>query len=96
MKVNKTPRISRDPVLQRELEDHAALINLMTDGSLTGTNNAMPAAPTGGMYARGDYVRNSTPSVLGAAGSQYVVLGFVCVVGGTPGTFVQARALTGT
>lgn len=91
MKVNKTPRIS----LQRELEDHAVLLNLMTDGSLTGTNNAMPTAPTGGMYAQGDVVRNSTPTELGATNSKYVVLGFVCVLGGTPGTFVQARALTG-
>ena len=95
MKVNKTPRILRDPALQRELEDHATLINLMTDGSLTGTNNAMPAAPLGGMYARGDYVRNSLPAELGAVGSKYVVLGFVCILGGTPGTFVQCRALTG-
>lgn len=95
MKVTQTPRITQDVIMSRELAEHAALINLMTDGRLTGTNNAMPTAPLGGMYAIGDYVRNSTPSELGTAGSKYVVLGFLCTVGGTPGTFVQARALTG-
>lgn len=95
MKVNKVPRISRDPVLQRELEEHATLINLMTDGRLAGTNNATTAAPTGGTHAQGDYVKNSAPSELGSVGSKYVIKGWICVSGGTPGTFVQDRALTG-
>jgi len=95
MRVNKTPRIAQDAILSRELAEHATLINLMTDGKLTGTNNAMPAAPTGEMYAQGDFVRNSLPTEIGAIGSKYVVLGFMCVLGGTPGTFLQCRALTG-
>jgi hypothetical protein len=95
MKANTQPRINSDPVLQRELSEHAQLINLMTDGRLTGTNNATTAAPTTGTHARGDYVRHSTPSEAGGAGSKYVILGWVCTVGGTPGTWLQCRVLTG-
>ena len=96
MRVNKDPRIGRgDPSLYREMQEHANLINLMTDGRLSGTNNATTAAPTGGTHAQGDFVRNSAPSELGAAASKYVVLGWVCTVGGTPGTWLQCRALTG-
>lgn len=96
MIANKNPRIpGGNPDLYRELQEHAALINLMTDGRITGTNNASTAAPTGGTYAQGDFVRNSAPSEAGVAGSAYVVLGWVCTVGGTPGTFLQCRVLTG-
>lgn len=96
MKANVQPRIkSGDPNLERELRDHATIINLMTDGRLAGTNNAMNAAPTTGIHARGDFVRNSEPAEAGAAGSKYVVLGFLCVAGGAPGTWLQVRALTG-
>jgi hypothetical protein len=96
VKVNKTPQIpgaQRDVL--RELQDHATLLNFLTDGRIAGTNNASTAAPTGGSYAQGDFVKNSAPSEAGAAGSKYVVLGFVCVSGGTPGTWVNVRALTG-
>ena len=95
MKLNKAPRISGDPTLQRELSEHANLVNLITDGRLSGTNNATTAAPSGGDYARGDFVKNSEPSELGAVSSKYVVLGWICTVAGPPGTFVQVRALTG-
>lgn len=95
MKVNKNPRISGDPILYRELQEHANLINLITDGRLSGANNASATAPTGGDYAQGDFVKNSTPGELGSGGSKYVILGWLCTAGGSPGTFVQARALTG-
>ena len=95
MKANTQPRIPSNPPLERELREHATLINLISDGRLSGTNNATTAAPTTGTHARGDFVRNSEPSEAGGAGSEYVVLGFVCVSGGTPGTWVQVRALTG-
>lgn len=96
MRLNSTPRMNlNDPDLQREMREHAALVNLLTDGRITGTNNATTAAPTAGPYAQGDFVRNSAPTEAGGAGSKYVVLGWVCVASGTPGTFVQCRALTG-
>lgn len=96
MIVNKNPRIpAADRDVYRELQEHAALINLLTDGRITGTNNASTAAPTGGTYAQGDFVKNSAPNELGSAGSKYVIDGWTCVVGGTPGTFVERRSLTG-
>jgi hypothetical protein len=95
MKLNQSPRIPTDPVLTRELREHATLVNLITEGRLTGTNNAQSTAPTVGEYAQGDFVRNSTPTELGSSPNKYVVLGFLCVASGTPGTFVPVRALTG-
>jgi hypothetical protein len=95
MKANTSPRINGDPELVRELKAHAALINLMTDGRLSGTNNAQTAAPTTGDHAVGDFVRNSAPAEAGSASSKYVILGWVCTVGGTPGTWLQCRVLTG-
>lgn len=52
-------------------------------------------APTTGTWLQGDMVTNSTPTELGTAGSKYVILGWCCVSGGTPGTWVQNRVLTG-
>lgn len=95
MKANTQPRIPSNPILERELREHATLINLISDGRLAGTNNATTAAPTTGTHARGDFVRNSQPSEAGGAGSKYVILGWVCTSGGTPGTWVQCRVLTG-
>lgn len=95
MIANKNPRIAvSDPNLYRELQEHATLLNLMTDGRLAGTNNATTAAPTTGSYAIGDYVRNSTPAEAGSAGSKYVVLGWVCT-DNDPLTFLPCRVLTG-
>lgn len=73
----------------------AQRLNALSDGQISAIDNAATAAPTTGMYAVGDFVRNKTPSELGTIGSKYVVTGFVCVTAGTPGTFVQVRALTG-
>lgn len=96
MRVNKTPRVGGGNVnLDRELSEHANLINLMTDGRIAGTNNANTAPPTGEAYALGDFVRNSAPAEAGSGGSRYVVLGWVCVAGGTPGTWLPCRCLTG-
>lgn len=95
MRVSTQPRGVTDPGLKLELVQHATLLNLLTDGRLAGTNNAVPSVPTSGTYAAGDFVRNSAPSELGAAGSKYVVAGWLCIVGGTPGTLVECRFLTG-
>ena len=95
MKVNKTPRLTGNINIDRELSEHAALINLMTDGRISGTNNANTAPPTGDAYAQGDFVRNRTPSELGSSGSKYVIFGWLCLADGTPGTLVQCRFLTG-
>lgn len=72
-----------------------AQLNMLTEGSIQAVTNAGTAAPTAGTYQKGDYIRNSNPSELGTTSSKYVVTGFICVTAGTPGTWLQTRALTG-
>lgn len=95
-KINTTPRVARnDPVLERVLREHALLINASAEGRIAAAYNALTAAPTGGLYAQGDFVRNAEPVELGSSPNKYVVFGWLCVAGGTPGTWVQCRFLTG-
>lgn len=95
-KLNTTPRVAPlDQLLQRELREHAQQVNSLTEGRMEAVYNAATSAPTTGMYAQGDFVRNSAPSELGSAASKYVIFGWQCVVAGEPGTFVQMRFLTG-
>lgn len=97
MKLNTTPRVHiNDPVLQRELREHATQVNLLSEGRIAAEYGATTAAPTTGTHARGDFVRNSEPSELGTASSKYVIFGWLCVTGGEPGTWVQCRFLTGS
>lgn len=96
MKLNTTPRVgTNDPVLQRELREHASQVNLLSEGRISARYNALTAAPTTGTYLQGDEVANSAPSELGTAGSKYFIDGWKCVVSGTPGTWVQKRCPTG-
>lgn len=74
-------------------------VNRLSDGSISGCSTAStspPAANSTSIYAQGDYIRNSAPTVLGPSGSEYVVKGWICVAGGIPGTWVQDRSYTGT
>lgn len=82
-------------VLVRLLKNIAAKVNAIGDGRLVGSDLVATAVPTTGTYATGDFVKNSSPSELGTAGSKYYIDGWKCLAGGTPGTFVQKRCLTG-
>lgn len=96
MKLRTTPTVAtNDPVLQRELREHATQVNLISEGRIAGFYGALTAAPTSGDWMQGDSVRNSAPSELGAAASKYIIWGWTCVASGTPGTWVQNRFLTG-
>lgn len=95
MKLNQTPRLLADPSLFREMREHATQVNQLTEGKVSAIYNADTAAPTTGTHAQGDFIRNSAPVEAGLVGSKYVVFGWVCVSGGTPGTWVQTRYLTG-
>lgn len=53
------------------------------------------AAPTTGTWSQGDFVWNTAPAEAGSSSSKYVILGWVCTVSGTPGTWLQCRTLTG-
>jgi hypothetical protein len=57
--------------------------------------NSATTAPTGNTWAAGDIVRNSAPAEAGEAGSKYVIIGWICTVSGTPGTWLAMRTLTG-
>jgi hypothetical protein len=94
------PESDYDRQLNRKLLDFfRALVNKVNglgSGAFSAvSDNAATAAPTTGTYAQGDFIRNSNPTELGAATAKYVVLGFICTVGGTPGTWFQVRTLTG-
>jgi hypothetical protein len=73
--------------------DIAQQVNDASEGRLSAATNKATAAPTTGVYAVGDVVRNSAPAELGGAGSKYVIYGFMCIT--APLTFVQMRFLTG-
>lgn len=96
MKTNTTPRVgTSDPVMQRELREHATQINLLSEGRIAALYGALTTAPTSGTWMQGDSVRNSAPTELGVAASKYIIWGWTCVTSGTPGTWVQNRFLTG-
>lgn len=105
MRLEENPLLPRDPnssygqdlnfTLSRLFRAIASKVNGLADGRLVVIDNARTAAPTTGTWAQGDFVRNSAPSELGSAASKYVIYGFLCTVGGTPGTWVQCRFLTG-
>ncbi len=46
-------------------------------------------------WARGSYLANPTPAEAGAAGSKYVITGWICTASGRPGTWLPCRSLTG-
>lgn len=96
MKLSLSPRVAlKDPEMQRELREHARQVNDLSEGRGIAKYNAMAAVPTTGTYAQNDTIANSAITELGAPGAKYIVKEFVCIVGGTPGTWVQARCLTG-
>jgi hypothetical protein len=70
-------------------------IDQLKGGYLSAHSNQRSAAPTTGLWAVGDQVRNDTPSELGTVGSKYVITGWICVTSGEPGTWKQMRVLTG-
>jgi hypothetical protein len=55
------------------------------------------AAPTGTTisWQVGDQVFNSNPVELGTAGDVYIIIGWICIAAGAPGTWSEMRVLTG-
>jgi hypothetical protein len=62
----------------------------------SGAGVATPSAGNAAQWYAGDTIRNTSPSVLGTAGSRYVISGWVCTAQGDPGTWHEQRTLTGT
>lgn len=102
-KVQEAPYLPTSdlPSLVRQLTDlHrqiGAQLNQLSEGQIQAVTNAATAAPTGAVvaYQQGDKVWHSAPVEAGAPGAKYVVVGFVCVASGSPGTWLEMRTLTG-
>jgi len=62
----------------------------------SGAGTATPSAGNAAQWYAGDTIRNTAPSVLGTAGSRYVISGWICTAQGDPGTWNEMRTLTGT
>lgn len=73
----------------------AVKLNGLASGAYSARDNQQTAAPTTGTWRQGDFVENSNKTELGSASSKYVIQGWDCVAGGSPGTWVQRRTLTG-
>ena len=95
MKIGALINARLDPDLSRWMRDVAHQVNALSEGRSVALYQAGSSAPTTGTFAQGDFVANNAPSELGAAGAKYVIDGWKCVAGGTPGTWVQCRFLTG-
>lgn len=95
MKLNATPLGNVDAGTAQWYREIAQQVNSLSEGKISAKYQAATAAPTTGTWAKGDFVTNSNPSELGAAGSKYFIEGWKCLADGTPGTWVQARFLTG-
>ena len=52
-------------------------------------------APISGAWAKGDKIENIAPMEMGEAGKRHVVVGWICVSQGEPGTWLPMHALTG-
>lgn len=99
MKITTDPRLPLETNnLVRRLtdliRDIAQQVNGISEGKAAASYNAQTAAPTTGLHAQGDLIRNSTPTELGSAPNRYVILGWLCVSGGEPGTWVPLRVPT--
>lgn len=94
------PESDYDRQLNRRLIDTLRPLVNKINGLASGlfaasADNAATAAPTTGTHAVGDKVRNSAPAELGVATQKYVIDGWICTAGGTPGTWLEQRTLTG-
>ena len=88
MKQNEQPRIpGAAPALVDELRKHATHLNALANGNASGSE-LFTGPPTTGTHATGDFRRNAVPVVASGA----VILGWLCVLGGSPGTWVAAKA----
>ena len=94
-RINRTPKANVSVELSDFFSAIARQVNGVSEGRIASRYNARTAVPTTETWAQGDFVPNSAPTELGTAGSKYFIDGWKCVAGGTPGTWVQARYLTG-
>jgi len=97
MRLQENPQLPMNPdttyakdlnfTLTKVFRDIAQKVNGVADGRVTAIDNAQTSVPTTGQWRQGDFVRNSTPSVITST-PNYVVLGWECIASGEPGTWV--------
>ncbi|MDO9313399.1 MAG: hypothetical protein Q7T97_02500 [Burkholderiaceae bacterium] len=99
MRLDPFPRFPADSSqLIRKLtdlfRDTAKQVNDLTEGKVSAVTNAATSVPTTGTWKQGDFVKHSAPTVAGIAPNTYIVHGWECTVGGTPGTWVAMNVPT--
>jgi hypothetical protein len=103
MRLNETPQVPRIRTGLMEWVDEwlrafsanwlrlAQQVNGVSEGRIAPWHTAHTAHPVAGKYDQGDFVRNSAPVVAGVVPCDYIVMGWVCTEGGTPGTWEEVR-----
>lgn len=91
----RVPAVYSQALLSSLMGDIERQGNLLAEGRLSGRHFTATSVPTTGDFAVGDIVWNSAPTEAGAAGSKYVLLGWICITAGSPGTLREMRVLTG-
>ena len=77
------------------LRNTAIKVNQLSSGRFAARDETATAIPTSGSWAQGDEVINSNRTELGTAGAKYILMGWVCIAAGSPGTWREMRVLTG-
>lgn len=88
------PLNATDPQFRTQLAEDLRQVSADLQSVFKG-RQGYTAAPGGGNWKRGDFVSNSTPSEAGSSPNKYVVIGWICVASGSPGTWLECRCLTG-
>jgi len=77
------------------LKDIENQVNSLSESRITANYGAQTTKPTTGTYQLGDFVKNSNTVENGTSPNRYVVLGWICVAAGTPGTWQECRFYVG-
>lgn len=98
--INKVPTNYEKTAFTDILNALFKQVDGISENKITAKHNALASAPAGtaAAYAVGDFTPDSNPTLranTGAASFNYVRLGWVCNVPGSPGTQQEVRVLVG-
>jgi hypothetical protein len=74
----------------RQIDGLGLFVRNLYEGRLS-AHASVAAAPTAGPNAQGDIIRNSAPEKVTGGDFNYVLVGWICTVAGTPGTWEELR-----
>ena len=77
------------------LSDIERQVNSLSEGVIAALYSSNTSPPGTGLHNKGDFIRNSSPTVSGTAPNEYVTYGWICTVAGEPGTFRECRFTVG-